>query len=50
MPMVSAGLGSGCLMVGEMVVKRLWLRGGWLRPYRGWKAVGGWQGKWLCNV
>lgn len=27
--MVGAGLESGCRMVGGMVVKRLWLSGGW---------------------
>ena len=24
---------------GEMVVRRLWLSGGWLRPCRGWEMV-----------
>ena len=38
-PMVGAGLGSGCSMVGEMVVKRSWLRAGWSCPHRGWEMV-----------
>ena len=38
-PMVGAGLESGCRMVGEMVVKRLWLRAGWSCPHRGWEMV-----------
>ena len=37
--MVGAGLESGCRMVGEMVVKRLWLSGGWSCPHRGWEMV-----------
>ena len=38
-PMVGAGLESGCWMVGEMVLKRLWLRAGWSCPHRGWEMV-----------
>ena len=33
-PMVGAGLESGCRMLGEMVVKRLWLSGGWKNAWR----------------
>ena len=38
-PMVGAGLWNGYWIVGEMVVRRLWLSGGWLRPCRGWEIV-----------
>ena len=36
---VESWLERGYWMLGEMVVKRLWLRAGWSCPHRGWEMV-----------